>query len=131
MINKVILIGRVGQDPEVRNTDSGKVANFSLATSENYKDKSGIKVEQTEWHNIVAWNKTAEFVENYVKKGSLLYVEGTLKTQKWVDKDGQNREKKIINAMTLRNLSGKDEAQKASEPEIQDAGGYENDDLPF
>lgn len=88
-LNKVQLIGRTGKDPEVRHLDSGvTVASFSLATSENYTNKQGEKVEQTEWHNIVAWGKLAEIIEKWVTKGQLLYIEGKLKTRKW-EKDGQ------------------------------------------
>lgn len=88
-INKVILVGHCGKQPEVRHLDSGvTVANFSLATSDNYTNKQGEKVEQTEWHNIVVWGKLAEIVEKYVKKGMLLYIEGKLKTRQW-EKDGQ------------------------------------------
>lgn len=93
-LNKVTLIGRVGRDPEVRSTNSGsKVAGFSLATSEKWRDKrSGEMTEKTEWHNIVIWNEgTVKFVEQYVKKGDLLYIEGKLETRSYQDKDGNEK----------------------------------------
>lgn len=92
-VNKVILIGNCGRDPEIRYTPDGKaVANISLATSESWKDKnSGEKVEKTEWHNLVFWGKLAEIVGEYVKKGGQIYVEGKLHTEKWQDKDGKDR----------------------------------------
>ena len=92
-INKVILIGNLGKDPEVRHLEKGAVvANFSIATSETYKDrKTGEKVSQTEWHNIVAWRGLAEIAERYLKKGQKVYIEGKLKTRSWQDQDGNNR----------------------------------------
>ena len=93
-LNKVELIGRLGKDPEIKNLSNGSsVANFSVATSESWKDKrSGEKQEKTEWHNIVVWNeKTIEFVEKYLNKGDLVRIEGKIQTRKWEDKDGQDR----------------------------------------
>ena len=91
-VNKVILIGRLGQNPEVRHTPSGSsVANFSVATNESWTDKSGQKQERTEWHSVVLFNKLAEIAQQYVKKGSKVYIEGQLQTRKWQDKDGQDR----------------------------------------
>jgi single-strand DNA-binding protein len=93
-VNKVILVGNLGKDPEIRSfQNGGRVANFSLATSENWKDKSsGEKKERTEWHRISVLNdKLVEVVERYVKKGSKLYIEGQLETRKWTDKDGQEK----------------------------------------
>jgi single-strand DNA-binding protein len=88
-LNKVLLIGRLGRDPEVRYTTSGQpVATFSIATDESYKSKDGQKVEKTEWHRIVVWGKSAEFCGNYLTKGRLVFVEGKLETRKWQDKDG-------------------------------------------
>jgi single-strand DNA-binding protein len=94
MLNKVILLGRLGKDPEIRNlTSGGKVATFSLATSESWKDKSsGERQERTQWHNVVVWNEgLVGVVDRYCKKGDLLYVEGQLETRKWQDKDGNDR----------------------------------------
>lgn len=91
-VNKVILVGNVGKDPDVRHLDSGvTVARFSLATNETYTDKSGKKVTQTEWHNIVVWRGLAEIAEKYVKTGKLLYVEGKIKTSSYEDKDGNKK----------------------------------------
>ena len=92
-LNKVTLIGRVGKDPEIKITQAGKkLASFSLATSESWKDKQGQKQEKTEWHNIVIYNENlAKIIENYVKKGSQIYIEGQLQTRKWQDKDGKDR----------------------------------------
>jgi len=89
MLNKVQLIGRLGKDPEIRNTNAGSVANFSMATSEKY-EKNGEKKETTYWHNIVAWNKTAEIIGKYVHKGDMLYVEGKI-TNRSYEKDGVTR----------------------------------------
>lgn len=91
-INKVILLGNLGKDPEVRHLEGGAtVANFPLATSENYKDKNGNKVEQTEWHNIVLWRSQAEFAEKFLKKGNTVLIEGKLRTRSWEDKDKNKR----------------------------------------
>jgi single-strand DNA-binding protein len=94
-VNKVILVGNLGRDPEIRSTQSGKeIANFSIATSENWKDKStGERKEKTEWHRIVVFNEgLVSVIKNYVKKGSKVYIEGALQTRKWTDKDGKERE---------------------------------------
>lgn len=89
-VNKVILLGRVGKQPEVKQVGENKVANFSLATSEKFNDKNGNKVENTEWHNIVFWGKQAELIERYVNKGDELYIEGSIKTETY-EKDGEKR----------------------------------------
>ncbi len=92
MINKVILVGNLGKDPEVRHLESGAVvATFPIATNENYKDKNGEWQTQTEWHNIVVWRYLAEKAEKFLKKGSLVYIEGKLTTRKWQDKDGKDQ----------------------------------------
>lgn len=91
-LNKVILIGRIGRDPEMKHTPSGQpVANLSVATDESYTSKDGQKVEKTEWHKIVVWGKQAEFCGNYLSKGRLAYIEGKLETRKWTDKDGAEK----------------------------------------
>src|SRR3989339_548213 len=91
-VNKVILIGRLGKDPETRYMTNGEaVTNATLATSENWKDKSGEKQEKTEWHNLVFYRRLAEIAGEYLKKGSLIYVEGKLQTRKWQTKEGQDR----------------------------------------
>tara|TARA_B100000405_G_C16325525_1_gene278200 strand:- start:10 stop:393 length:384 start_codon:yes stop_codon:yes gene_type:complete len=124
-INKVILIGNLGKDPEVRYLDSGvAVANLSLATSENYKNKDGERVTQTEWHDVVLWRGLAEVAEKYLKKGSSIYVEGKLRTNKWVDKDENTRYKTEILADKLTML-GKSNSQESS---VENSS---EDDLPF
>jgi len=91
-VNKVILIGRLGQDPEVRYAPSGAaVANFSIATNRGWKNKDGENQEETTWHRIVAWSRLAEFVKEYVKKGNRIYVEGRLQNRSWEDQNGQKR----------------------------------------
>ncbi len=116
-VNKVILLGNVGKDPEIRSTPSGTtVATFSLATSDRYQDQQGNWQDRTEWHNLVAFKRTAEIVRDYVKKGSKLYIEGRIQTRSWDDKEsGQKkyRTEIIVNDMSL--LSGRDEGS---------AGGY-------
>lgn len=110
-VNKVILIGNLGKDPEIKYTPSGTpVAKFSLATNERYKDKSGEFQERTEWHNIVAWQRLAEIVGEYVKKGSKLYIEGRLQTSSWEDKQsGEKKYRTEIVANDLVLLSGRGE----------------------
>lgn len=115
MKNLVILLGRVGKNPEVRHLDNGNtVANFSLATSETYKDKrTGEKKEETEWHNIVIWGKLSEVVEKYVKKGDLLYIEGKIKTRTW-EKDGVTRYTTEILGNNIQMLGSKGSNEYAS-----------------
>lgn len=92
MINKAILQGRVGKDPEVRSTQGGKVANLTLATSESWKDRNGEWQEKTQWHNVVIWNEgSVKYVENNVRKGDMLFVEGMIETRKWQDQSGNDR----------------------------------------
>ena len=92
MINKVTLVGRLGSDPEIRTLESGAmVAKFSVATSENYRDRAGEWQEQTEWHDVVVWRSLAERAQEYLRKGTLVYIEGKLSHRKWQDKDGNNR----------------------------------------
>ncbi len=105
-INKVILVGNLGNDPEIKTTNNGnKIASFSVATSETWKDKqSGEKQEKTEWHRVVVFNQNlAEVVEKYVKKGSKVYVEGSLQTRKWTDKDGQEKQ---VTEVIISNFKG-------------------------
>jgi single-strand DNA-binding protein len=104
-VNKVILVGRLGQNPEVRYTPSGAaVANFSVATNEAWTDKSGQKQEKTEWHKVVVWGKTAENCNQYLTKGRQVYVEGRLQTRQWQDKDGQTKYTTEIQAQTVQFL---------------------------
>jgi single-strand DNA-binding protein len=91
-VNKVILVGNLGKDPEIRSIEGGtKVASFTLATNEVYKGKDGTPVKQTEWHNIVVWRGLAELAEKYLRKGSQIYLEGKIKTRSWDDKEGNKR----------------------------------------
>src|SRR4030043_1258975 len=118
-VNKVILVGHVGADPEVRYIESNTpVCNIRLATSEVYKNKSGEKVTNTEWHTVVLWRGLAEVAEKYVKKGTQLYIEGKIRTRSWDDKDGNKRDITEIIADTLQ-LLGK---RESSEPPRQDVG---------
>jgi single-strand DNA-binding protein len=112
-VNKVILLGNVGKDPEIKATPSGvAVATFSIATSERFKDKTGNWQDRTEWHNLVAYQRTAEIIRDYVKKGSKLYVEGRLQTSSWDDKTtGQKRYKTEIIVSDLSLLSGRGEGE--------------------
>jgi single-strand DNA-binding protein len=113
MINKVILIGNVGQDPEVRYTgdatNGAKVATIRLATTERYRDRNGNPQEHTEWHNVVVWRNQADVVEKYVKKGSQLYIEGRIRTRSWDDQSGNKRYTTDIVADTLQLLGRRPE----------------------
>ena len=106
MINKVILVGRLGKDPEIRSTPGGtSVAKFSLATDERFTDKSGEKQDRTEWHNIVAWGKLGEICGQYLRKGKLVYIEGSIRTDSWDDKEsGQKKYRTEIVANTMKML---------------------------
>jgi single-strand DNA-binding protein len=107
-VNKVILIGRLGKDPETRYMPNGEaVTNATLATSETWKDKSGAKQEKTEWHNLVFYRRLAEVAGEYLKKGSMIYVEGRLQTRKWQDKEGKDRYTTEIIANEMTMLGGK------------------------
>jgi len=108
-INKVILVGNLGKDPEVRYLDKERaVAQFSIATSDSYTDRQGQKVVNTEWHSIEMWDGLAKVAEQYLKKGDQVYIEGSIKTDKWVAKDtGENRSRVIIRARTLQMLGSR------------------------
>lgn len=106
-VNKAILVGNLGRDPELRYTQNGQaVANFTLATSENWTDKGGEKIERTEWHRIVVWGKLGELCAQYLAKGRTAYVEGRIQTREWEDKDGNKRHTTEINAQTVQFLGG-------------------------
>ncbi|WP_022825441.1 single-stranded DNA-binding protein [Hymenobacter norwichensis] len=110
-INKVILVGNLGKDPEVRHLEGGaSVAHFTLATNEYYKDKQGNRVERTEWHNIAAWRGLAEMTEKYLKKGQQVYVEGKIRTRQYQDKDNQTRYITEIIADEITMLGGRSNA---------------------
>lgn len=138
-VNKVILVGNLGKDPEVRTLESGtKVVGFSLATSEKYKDKlTGEQRVQTDWHNIVMWRNLAEIAEKYLRKGMQIYVEGKLRTRSWQDKDGNNRytTEVVVENMVMMSRSNNDSnASVSNSPENHSNGPGENDvpdDLPF
>jgi single-strand DNA-binding protein len=120
-VNKVILLGNVGKDPEIRSTPAGAiVANFTLATSDRFQDAQGNWQDRTEWHTLVAFKRTAEIVRDYVKKGTKLYIEGKLQTRSWDDKEsGQKRYKTEIVVFDLSLLSGREEGSGGAS-----AGGY-------
>ncbi|MCK4662177.1 MAG: single-stranded DNA-binding protein [Bacteroidales bacterium] len=138
-VNKVILIGNVGKDPEVRYLESGvPVAKFPLATSETYKNKSGERISNTEWHNIVLWRGLAEVAEKYIKKGAQLFIEGKIKSRSWDDKEGNKRYITEIIGDNLKMLgkpsgeSNSGENEKTKEQEVnKDLEPNETDDLPF
>jgi len=139
-INKAILIGNVGKDPEIKHLDSGMViANFPLATSETYKNKNNEKVTNTEWHNIVLFRSQAEIAEKYVNKGDALYIEGRIRTRSWEDKDGNKRYMTEIVGNNMQMLGGgkKSDDTSASQSngvtESEGATGIpdDEDDLPF
>ena len=131
-VNKVILVGNLGKDPEVKYLDNGvAVANFSLATTEKYKNKEGEKVSQTEWHNIVLWRGLAEVAEKYLKKGASVYIEGKIKTRKWEDKEGNTRYNTEILADNMTMLGGKKDSQENQINPPQETASDKADDLPF
>ncbi len=140
-VNKVILVGNLGKDPEVRHLENGaSVANFSIATTETYKDRTtGERKDQTEWHNIVLWRGLAEVAEKYLKKGSQVYIEGKLRTRSW-EKDGITRYTTEVVGDNMTMLGGKsdsnggsqgDQYQQQSEPAPSASSDDATDDLPF
>jgi single-strand DNA-binding protein len=119
-VNKAILVGRLGKDPEVKHLEKGNVvANFSIATSESYTNKQGEKTETTEWHNIVIWGKLAEVAEKYLSKGSMVYLEGKIITRMW-EKDGEKKYTTEIVVFSMQMLDSKNKS-----------GADESDSLPF
>lgn len=146
-VNKVILIGNLGQDPEVRHLEGDKVvANVSLATTESYKDRSGNRIDNTEWHDLELWDGLAKVAEQYLKKGSQIYVEGRIKTDTWQDEQGNNRKKVRIRVNTMTMLGGRtSEGQGGSNTNYMSQSSpsssaasipgssmdQEEDDLPF
>jgi single-strand DNA-binding protein len=133
-VNKVILIGHLGKDPEIRYTQGGTcVAIFSIATSETWKNKgTGKKKEQTEWHRIVAWRRLAEICGEYLRKGRQVYIEGSLQTRKWEDKDGNKRytTEVVASKMQMLGSSGGDGGQPSGERENSSQDRTE-DEIPF
>jgi single-strand DNA-binding protein len=150
-INRVILIGNLGKDPEIRSLEGGvKVANFTLATTETYKGKTGERNEHTEWHNIVLWRGLAEVAEGYLKKGNTVYIEGKIRTREWTDKDGNKRYTTEIVGDNMVMLGGRrdqagngsgsseynqvpktEKVTKTETAPAEDLGPEPEDDLPF
>ena len=147
-VNKVILVGRLGKDPETRYMPNGEaVTNVTLATSETWKDKSGEKQEKTEWHRVTFYRKLAEIAGEYLKKGSMLYVEGRLETRKWTDKEGKERYTTEIIANEMQMLSSRNSgggnsfevvdkpaaSAGSAKPAAKSGGDFDNfeDDIPF
>lgn len=146
-LNKAMIIGRLGQDPEVRYTQSNTaVANLSVATNERFKDKQGEWKERTEWHRVVAWGRLAEICQEYLKKGSQVYIEGPIQTRQWEDKEGQTRYTTEIKALTITMLdsrrdsegmgqapaAGKENSQPvSSNVDLNEDLDDIDDDLPF
>ncbi len=125
-VNKVILVGNLGRDPELRYTKTGQaVANFSLATTEQWNSRDGQREERTEWHRIVAWAKTAELCSQYLSKGRSVYIEGQLRTRDWEDRDGNKRQTTEIHAQTVQFLGGRGGTGGGG-----DAGSGHSDDRP-
>jgi len=123
-VNKVILVGRLGRDPETRFTSGGQaVANFSIATDESYKDRNGERQKRTEWHKIVVWGKQAEIAQQYLKKGSLLFLEGRIQSREWQDKEGQKRTSFEIVATNFRMLGGRGDGAAVGAAAGAAAGG--------
>lgn len=145
-VNKVILVGNLGRDPEVRYIPSGSaVANFTMATTDQWKDPSGERKERTEWHRIVVWGKQAEIAGEYLRKGRQVYVEGSLQTREWTDRDGNKRYTTEVRAQRFQMLGNRGSggggggggetrdaepvgASRTAEP---DGPSYEDDDVPF
>ena len=136
-VNKVILVGNLGRDPELRYTPQGTaVANFTMATTERWSDPSGEKKEKTEWHRIVAWGKQAEIVGEYLKKGKQVYVEGSLQTREWTDREGNKRYTTEVRAQRVQMLGRADDRAAMApaahgEAVAENEGTFEGDDIPF
>src|SRR5690242_8183201 len=142
-LNKVMLIGNLGKDPEVRYTAAGTaVASFSLATSERFKNKNGEWEEKTEWHNVTLWARLAEIAGEYLSKGKTVYIEGRLQTRKWQDRDGKDRYTTEIVGEKMQMLSGKGEGggsrqnggrseSQSQEPSYEEPTFNPDDDIPF
>jgi single-strand DNA-binding protein len=141
-VNKVILIGNLGRDPEVRYTPSGTaVANFTLATTENWTNKDGEKQSHTEWHRIVAWRRLGEICGEYLSKGKQVYIEGRIRTNEWEDQEGNKRRTTEIEALNMQMLGSRAQSEpRQSEPRQDESSGPESatasggpteDDIPF
>lgn len=136
-VNKVILVGNLGRDPELRYTKNGQaVANFSVATSESWQSRDGGgREERTEWHRVVAWAKTAELCAQYLSKGRTVYVEGQLRTREWEDREGNKRQTTEIHAQTVQFIGGRGGGGRGGETQRGEGGVGEStpgdDDIPF
>lgn len=133
-LNKVMLIGRLGRDPEMRSTQGGvSVANLSLATDESFKDRSGQRQDRTEWHTVVLWGKQAEIAEQYLRKGRLVFVEGRIETRKWKDKEGHDRYSTQIRAFNFQMLDSGGGRDESPGPPPEEDGPLLDDesDVPF
>ncbi len=148
-VNRVILIGRVGQNPEIRYTSSGSpVAHFSVATDESFKDRTGEQKQHTEWHRVVAWSKLAEICGEYLTKGKLVYIEGSIRSNQWQDQSGNKRTTYEIIARNMQMLGSKTDTERAgagsgrpasppseeqagAPPEFPPEGEITDDDIPF
>ncbi len=135
MLNKVTIIGNLGNDPEIKNFENGSIANFTVATTEKWKDKSGEHQSKTEWHKIVANGKLVDIIEKYVSKGSKVYLEGKLKTRKWTDNTGED---KYITEIVLNGFDSKfimldskgaNQTTKENKPDVEDID--DSDSIPF
>lgn len=139
-LNKVMLIGNLGKDPEIRYTQSGvAIANFNLATGERFKNKSGEWEERTEWHRVTLWSKLAEIAGEYLSKGKTVYIEGRLQTRKWQDNSGAERYTTEIVGEKMQMLSAKGESRRNDAPQEQSVTNtnsfeeppFQDDDIPF
>ena len=137
-VNKVILLGNLGRDPEVRFTQGGTpVANFTMATTDRWSDPSGEKKEKTEWHRVVVWGKQAEIAGEYLRKGRPVFIEGSLQTREWTDREGNKRYTTEVRAQRLQLLGRPDDrGASAGGPPAEEAppeapGGFAEDDIPF
>ncbi len=136
-VNKVIIVGNLGRDPELKYTQSGTpVARLSVATTRSYNGKQGDRVDETEWHRVVVWSKQAEHCNNYLSKGRQVYIEGRLRTSSYEDKDGGKRYSTEIVADTVQFLGSKDGSTKQQTPTTEGDQGYvpkggADDDIPF
>jgi len=138
-VNKVILVGNLGRDPEIRYTTNGTaVANFPIATTDRWTDQaSGDRKERTEWHRIVVWGKQAEIAGEYLRKGKQVYIEGSLQTREWTDREGNKRYTTEVKAQIFQMLGSRqdapasDERATASPATAEPDAAYEEDDIPF
>jgi single-strand DNA-binding protein len=138
-VNKVILVGNLGRDPEVRFTSGGTaVSNFTMATTDRWTDPSGEKKERTEWHRIVLWGKQAEVLREYLKKGRQVYIEGSLQTREWTDREGNKRYTTEVRAQRVQLLGRADDhdrqpvgAMSASDEVAEPSPNISDDDIPF